>query len=697
MKDLLGDIERLKAALGEGGEVPEAGFASPEIAELARAISKRASRDRRRLRVADASMNKARLEREQFKSSLSELQKVLDLSRVISSSLDLKDILRHLMFLLSEILPSRGCAIFVGEGGFASPGSPPLLASNFTPQLQQVLSQHYEEGIIRWILDERRVCIIPSFEDRHGDGGGDYAVIPLNDNDRNHGFIWIACTLKQEEVTPETVNLIWVLSSHASIAIMNCLHRQRMEEKLNELKLLTSINALKGEILMQGLASESRVPGEARARGEGGPGETARLPPTAGRAGMEGRESPSSLRLFFREFQKLIARELRLDTGFLLFPDAPPEASSLAAVAEPPAPDIDGVPFCEHAETRKLMRLADKELVRLEAGDFFLSAYPRIAKTLASAGMAVLSMSSSDGKGAYLALRLSADDAGRIPALQNLLQAIASQARTVSENIGLYDSLLAANRNLTAMQWQLVHSGKMAALGQLAGGVAHEINNPLQIMLGRIQMIQLMIEDKKADTGGAKLQEELRLVIEEVLRVRDIVRNLLDFSRQGKRDSALSPMGMDETIQDVLALLRHQLISNQVEVRLSLGGAGMRVLGNRNQLKQVFINLMMNAIHAMEKEPRILEIATAERGGMVVATVRDSGIGIPREDQARLFEPFFSTKPMGTGLGLSISYGLIKEHKGNIEVESQVGSGACFTISIPKLSGESQGYHLLVG
>lgn len=681
MKDLLGDLARLKAALAGGGEVPEASFATPEIADLARAISKRASRDRRRIRVADASMNRARLEREQYKSSLSELQKVLDLSRVISSSLDLRDILRHLMFLLSEILPSRGCAVFVGEAGFASPGSAPLLASNFTPQLQQVLSQHYEEGIIRWILDERRVCIIPSFEDRPGEGG-DYAVIPLNDNDRNHGFIWIACTLKQEEVTPETINLIWVLSSHASIAIMNCLHRQRMEEKLNELKLLTSINDLKGGILRQGLLGEARL--------LGGAGASAREAPGEGRE----RETQGSQRAFFREFRKLVARELRLDEGYLLFPGASAGAAPLEE-SEPAVPAIDGDPFCAHPEARKLLRLADKELVRLEAADFFQSAYPRMAKALGSAGMAVLSLS-PDG-GAYLALPLSAEDAGRVPALQNLLQAIASQARTVSENIGLYDSLLAANRNLTAMQWQLVHSGKLAALGQLAGGVAHEINNPLQIMLGRIQMIQLMIDDKKAEAGAPKLQEELRLVTEEVLRVRDIVRNLLDFSRQGKRDSALSPMGLDDTIQDVLALLRHQLISNQVEVRLSLGGSGMRVLGNRNQLKQVFINLMMNAIHAMEKEPRILEIATAEREGMVVATVRDSGIGITREDQAHLFEPFFSTKPMGTGLGLSISYGLIKEHKGSIEVESQVGRGACFTIRIPRLSGESQGFHLLVG
>lgn len=680
-------METLKAALAEGRDVAELKFESPEFSGLAKDLAKRYSRldtqAKRRIRTASASLNRAKIEKEQYKSSLSELQKILDLCRVISSSLDLKDILHHLLFLLSEIIPSRGCAVFVGGSragtGEAAFGNTPLLASNFTPQLRQILAQHFEEGIIRWILNERRVCLIPSFEDRASDGGvnGDFAVIPLNDNESNYGFIWIACTIKQEAVTPEITKLIWVLSSHASIAIMNCLHRQRMEEKLNELRLLTSINSLKGEILRQGVSREEGN-GAVGAFGSGG-----------------------SLSAFFREFQILIARELKLDHGHLILGSADGDLA-----IQPPLGNPEAGPFLEHPETRKLLRSADKEQVRLEAGDFFLSAYPHVAKSLGSAGLALLSLASADGpasraegagsRAAYLLLPLTADDMQRIPLLQNLLLAVVSQARVVAENIELYDSLLAANRNLTALQWQLVHSGKMAALGQLAGGVAHEINNPLQIMLGRIQMIQMMAEDKKP-AGKGRLKEELNLVTEEVLRIRDIVRNLLDFSRQGKRETAFSPMSMNDTVKDVLALLHHQLISNQVEVRLSLEPENTRVMGNRNQLKQVFINLMMNAIHAMEKEPRVLELATLVRDGMVLASVRDSGVGISQENIPRIFEPFFSTKSMGTGLGLSISYGLIKEHKGTLEVESQEARGTCFTVRLPKISEESMGYGLLVG
>jgi signal transduction histidine kinase len=217
-------------------------------------------------------------------------------------------------------------------------------------------------------------------------------------------------------------------------------------------------------------------------------------------------------------------------------------------------------------------------------------------------------------------------------------------------------------------------------------------------MLGRIQMIQLMAESGKAEADRAKVRDELNLVTEEVLRIRDIVRNPLDFSRQGKREAAAVPVDLDETIRDVLALLRHQLISNQVEVKLSLAApAGARVMGNRNQLKQVFINLLMNAVHAMEKDPRLLEIATSSEGDMLKATVRDSGVGIPRENLASIFEPFFSTKAMGTGLGLSISYGLVKQHKGTLEAESQEGQGACFTIRLPAVSGEAAGFSMMVG
>ena len=179
--------------------------------------------------------------------SVSELQKILDLCRVISSAQDLTDILRHLLFLLSEALPSRGGAVFLGREG--APASAPVLSSNFTAALQAAHTQHNEEGIIRWALAERRVCLIPSFDE---DGPGGYAVIPLIDNETAYGYIWLSTTTAQDQATPESVNLVWALCCHASVAILNCLHRRRMEEKINELRILTSIHSLKGKTLPGG-------------------------------------------------------------------------------------------------------------------------------------------------------------------------------------------------------------------------------------------------------------------------------------------------------------------------------------------------------------------------------------------------------------------------------------------------------------
>ena len=693
MKKLLQDLRQLKAGLERGQDFSDMAFESAEIAGLAKELMRRYGRldtkakaESRRLKGANASLERARSEKEQYKSSFNELQKILDLCRVISSSQNLDDILRQLLFLLSEILPSRGCAVYVGRDG--SPGNAPVLASNFTPRLQAILAQHFEEGIIRWILDERRVCLIPSFEDpSHGGEDGDFAVIPLGDNDSAYGFVWLACTIPQEEVTQETTTLIWVLSCHASIAILNCLHRQRMEEKINELQLLTSVNELKGKLIMGEIPRDDADAGDTRIHG--------------------------SLPAFYRELRHLVSRELRLEKAFLIAqgPEGRLQIFPTHSV-------LSSRDFLDLPDIVKLLRQADREQVHLEAGDFFLSAHPRTAQAIGTEGMVILSLAPGEAQPAYLLLGLAKEDLQRLPMLQSLFMAIASQSKVVAENISLYDSLLAANRNLTALQWQLVHSGKLAALGQLAGGVAHEINNPLQIMLGRIQMIQMLAEGRK---GGAiprddanplgnaiprddanppdddKLRDELTLITEEILRIRDIVRNLLDFSRQGKRETSFTPVSVVDILRDVLALLQHQLLSNQVEVKLDLDPRCPQVVGNRNQLKQVFINLMMNAIHAMEKEPKVLEVSCRLLGDMIVATVRDSGIGIPQGDILRIFEPFFSTKSTGTGLGLSISYGLIKDHKGTIEVESQESRGTCFTVRLPKPSEEALGYNQMVG
>lgn len=698
MNRVLQDLEQLRNAVAEGKDPADLRLASPEVSGLARHLSRRYTRldalakaQSRKIKTAQASLSRAKLEKEQYKSSLNELQKILDLCRVISSAQDLKTILHHLLFLLEDILPSRGCAVFIGEGlsdESRAGGAPaPVLASNLTPRLRQVLDQHFEEGIIRWILNERRVCLVPSFEDPApgGEGhGGDYAIIPLSDNDSPHGFIWIACAISHEQVTPETTSLVWVLSSQASVAILNCLHRRRMEEKIDEMRLLTSISALKSEVLRRSVPAP-------RAAVTGAP---------------DGNGASANLPAFFAELQGLLARELRLQGGVLLTsgPDG-------AFTASPALPELTAEAL-GHVELRKLARLADKDLARLETGDFFASSCPALSRALGWSGIAVLSLfprrpdgagpaagapaGEAASEGVYYLQPLSHAEIERVPALQTLLPALVSQARVVAESVGLYDSLLAANRNLTAMQWQLVHSGKMAALGQLAGGVAHEINNPLQIMLGRIQMIQMMAEDGKAD-GKERVQGELNLVTEEILRIRDIVKNLLDFSRQGAREAAFAPVAVNDVLREVLLLLGHQLQQGQVDVRLDLDAGNPRLMGNKNQLKQVFINLLVNAVHAMENAPKVLQVATRVREGSVEAVIRDSGVGIPKDSLHRIFEPFYTTKEMGTGLGLSISYGIVKDHKGTIEVESQESRGTSFTVRIPRLSDEEMGFNLMVG
>ncbi len=658
MNKLLADLETLRLGIAKDCNVSTLRIQTGEVAALVRELSSRYSQwniirqDQDQLiQNTNVSLSSVKLEKEQFKSSLSELQKVLELCRVISSSSDLKDILHHLLFLLSEVLPTRGCAIFLLEGKSIS--RHPLLSSHFTPALQKIFDQHWEEGIIDWALQEKRVCLIPSFDEMEA---GDFAIVPLPNQESSHGFIWIASTVKEENITPEMMNLIWVLSSHASIALLNCLHRRQMQEKINELKLFTSVNKLKEDVLLNAFK-----PDEAKSLRE-----THRLN-------------------FFHEFLLVLKNELKLSPLLILFQGVNKSEVVTLDVT------VSSEAFIRLDETQKLINEAQPSFFLM--GEDLKNHYPHTQAFFGCEGLWIHSLAWEDSQKLSLWIGLSAEDIERVPILQNLLQAILSQAKMVAENINLYDSLLSANQNLTHMQWQLVHSGKMAALGQLAGGVAHEINNPLQIMLGRLQMGLMMTEDNK-------LKGELNLILEEILRIRDIVKNLLDFSRQGKTESPMSPVSLSEIIKDVVALLHHQIISGHIDVQLRFDNLESRVLGNKNQLKQVLINLFINAMHAMEgtdRSKRVLDLRIQQTGNGVEIRISDTGIGISSENLEKIFEPFFSTKSMGTGLGLSISYGIIQDHKGLITVESRENVGTTFIIQLLKFADAGLNDNMLVG
>ncbi len=227
---------------------------------------------------------------------------------------------------------------------------------------------------------------------------------------------------------------------------------------------------------------------------------------------------------------------------------------------------------------------------------------------------------------------------------------------------------------------RLVQAAKLAAVGEMAAGVAHELNNPLTTVTG---FAELTLEELPAD---APSRDDLELVLHEARRARDVVRRLLDFARQ--TESTRARADLTEVLEDVIELTRHLMKTSGVLFTQDLEVELPWVSIDRNQMKQVFLNLFHNALQAMPGGGELkLQTRQAIRDGRkwVIASVRDSGEGILPEHKERVFEPFFTTKSNqgGTGLGLSVTYGIVTDHGGRIEVESQPGNGSTFIVWLP--------------
>ena len=241
-------------------------------------------------------------------------------------------------------------------------------------------------------------------------------------------------------------------------------------------------------------------------------------------------------------------------------------------------------------------------------------------------------------------------------------------------------------KNIRELGAQTIHMHRMSAVGQLAGGVAHEINNPLTGVLGQAQL--LLAKMPPNDPHRPSLEKIERAA----LRCRQIVRSLLDFSRQ--KESLLAPVDLAEAVRAALELCEPDLQGARVAVVKDLAPS-LSVSGNAPQLQQVFLNIVANAIHAMPKggtlmiSSRVATLASPPREApakTVEVSFKDTGIGIDPQHIRHVFEPFFTTKEIGkgTGLGLSVSLGIIKNHGGDIQAESPgSGAGACFRVLLP--------------
>ncbi len=250
--------------------------------------------------------------------------------------------------------------------------------------------------------------------------------------------------------------------------------------------------------------------------------------------------------------------------------------------------------------------------------------------------------------------------------------------RDEEERLVRYEGLAKDVTSRKHMERQLQQADKLASLGQISTGLAHEINNPLGVVLGYTQLLL------RETATGTQAHDDLKTIEKHARNCKRIVDDLLKFARGTK--TRKSSIDVNECVSEVVSLLAHQFELEKILLETSLHPDLPRLVADGEKLKQVFMNLLMNARQATDLGGRIsIETRRDTAGKGISVAFSDTGCGIPAETIDKIFDPFFTTKPVGegTGLGLSVSYGIIQDHSGRIEVNSEVGKGSIFTIVLP--------------
>jgi signal transduction histidine kinase/FixJ family two-component response regulator len=255
-----------------------------------------------------------------------------------------------------------------------------------------------------------------------------------------------------------------------------------------------------------------------------------------------------------------------------------------------------------------------------------------------------------------------------------MFQILARQAAVALENARLYAEQLAYVRKVEESQRALLQAEKMAAAGRLSASIAHEVNNPLQAVQNCLHLAS------REDLPREKRSEYFDLARTELERLMLTVRRMLDFYRPGA--TSMEDVDLADMLRYIINLLNKQFGESNVNVELELKGTKHTVHAVGSQIQQVFINLALNAVDAMPEGGKLKITARSLREGVEVL-FQDDGPGIPKDKQANIFEPFFSTKDKGTGLGLTVSYNIITTHGGTLEYLPERGPGACFRIFLP--------------
>ncbi|MCG6894561.1 MAG: GAF domain-containing protein [Desulfobacteraceae bacterium] len=253
---------------------------------------------------------------------------------------------------------------------------------------------------------------------------------------------------------------------------------------------------------------------------------------------------------------------------------------------------------------------------------------------------------------------------------QDFLVAVAQQCSCAIDKARIIET------QQTQYQELALQTEKLSALGRMAAGIAHEINNPLAgILLFSSNM------RKKLDEG-APFSEGLDIIIHETIRCRRIIQGLLEFSREQEPQMAMAHI--NDVLEKTLNILENEFRIHRIRLRKDLSPDIPPTMLDSSQMEQVFVNLLINAVEAVESDGEVVIRSRKNPDGKdIMVEIEDNGVGINPEQMARIFEPFYSTKSKGTGLGLAVTYGILKKHGGNIRADHLPGKGACFTVTVP--------------
>lgn len=269
----------------------------------------------------------------------------------------------------------------------------------------------------------------------------------------------------------------------------------------------------------------------------------------------------------------------------------------------------------------------------------------------------------------------------------NTFSLLLNQAALAIENASIYQNIeeqvRQRTKELVQTQKQLIQAEKLATVGTLAGGVAHEINNPLTAILTNVQM--LLGTDNTIDADS---KESLQLIEEATRRCRTIVQKLMAFAKKPLEPTEVIKISLLDVVNNVVTLLDYQLKQENIKIITEIEGEDFYIIGNQNELEQVLTNLVLNAKDAIKniKKSGGIHIAISKTDDWIKLEIRDEGCGIPKEIIPKIFDPFFTTKEVGkgTGLGLSICQSIVEKHNGIISVKSEVNKGSVFTVRLPK-------------